>query len=61
MQEKYHILSMPAGGHHIFIGTLDEALSDCQSRNEWCAPNRVVGSFSNREEAEDLLFEKLGW
>ena len=60
MNEKYHLLSVPAG-YHIFIGTLDEALRDCQSRNEWAGTNFIVKSFETREEVETLMFKKLGW
>ena len=60
MSEKYHLLSVPAG-FHIFIGTEAEALSDCQSRNEWQGTNHVVKSFESREACEALLFKKLGW
>ena len=60
MNEKYHLLSVPRG-YHIFIGTLAEALRDCQSRNMWDGTNHVVKSFETREACEALLFKKLGW
>jgi hypothetical protein len=60
VKEKYHLLSVPAG-FHIFIGTLDEALRDCQSRNQWDGTNFIVKSFATREDCEALLFKKLGW
>ena len=60
VSEKYHLLSVP-NGFHIFIGSLDEALRDCQARNEWAGTTHIVKSFSNREDCEKLLFKKLGW
>jgi hypothetical protein len=59
MNEKYHLLSVP-NGYHIFIGTLDEALADCQARNEWQGTNFIVKSFETREAVETLMFKKLG-
>jgi hypothetical protein len=60
VNEKYHLLSVP-GGFHIFIGSIEEALRDCQSRNEWDGTNHIVQSFETREACEALLFKKLGW
>ena len=60
MNEKYHLLSVP-GGFHIFIGTMAEALRDCQARNEWQGTNHIVKSFLTREACEKELFKKLKW
>ena len=61
VNEKYHILSVPAGGYHMFVGTIAEAQSECRSREGWGGHHHVVGSFLDKEVAEDFLFEKLGW
>jgi hypothetical protein len=60
VKEKYHLLSVP-NGYHIFIGSIDEALRDCQSRNQWDGTNFIVKSFETREAVETLMFKKLGW